>query len=99
MLLRHLHPLIFIVLLLFAQAHGFVHKLDFAAHEPGETCELCLHLSALGHVINAADSTTVAIGTPKTADPLNILPLVRRLLTSFHARGPPPAALPHQYCA
>ena len=99
MRLRHWHPFIFIVLLLFAQGHWFAHNLDFDAHEPGETCELCLHLSALNHVINAADSTTVATGTPKTADPLNILPLVRRPLMGFHARGPPPAALPHQHCA
>lgn len=99
MLSRHLHPLIFVILLLFVQGHWFAHKLDFAAHEPGETCELCLHLSALDHVTNGSDATTVSTGTPEAANLLNIPLWVRRLLTSFSARGPPPAALPHQHCA
>jgi hypothetical protein len=81
--------LILAALLLCAQSHGLAHGLELDAHEPDETCELCLHLSIFDHASDIAGAVLVTALDPDTLPVMPVASSIRAVHTAFQARGPP----------
>lgn len=76
-------------LLLLMQAMALQHQLDVDHHSNGEPCELCLHLSALGHGMSGTLPTLQATQAPIPALTPPFISLVPSLNNSYQTRAPP----------
>jgi hypothetical protein len=88
-IMPRLSGLLFAAALLFAQAALLEHEYDFAAHEAGHTCVICLHATPLSHGM----SGTIALALPlAVADTeFRVLdPQITAIATlAYRARAPP----------
>jgi hypothetical protein len=80
---------VLVAFLLLAQTLSVTHQLDFAAHDNGQTCTVCVSLTQLGHsAVGSPPEFAFEAATPSFV--VSIVPdFVSNVLSRRYARGPP----------
>ena len=86
-----LPSLFLMMVLLLGQVAVLEHEYDFAAHQSGDTCTICLHATPLSHAMTGAVAVALPVSALHTEFQAPARQLSAIVSLAYRARAPPSA--------
>lgn len=87
--MRRFSGLLLVIALLLGQIGLLEHEYDFAAHQAGDHCVICLHASPLGHAVAGSSAPLFSAQLVQTEFSLRDLTFSSITHAAYRARAPP----------
>lgn len=88
--MRRFSGLLLVIALLLGQIGLLEHEYDFAAHQAGDHCVICLHASPLGHAVAGSSAPLFSAQLVQAEFSLCDLTFSSITHAAYRARAPPP---------